>query len=64
MATKTASKAEVFSLRTPYLSAGRITSLVAETDNLWIHTKINAEGGENALHKHTEEDHAFIVLEG
>ena len=64
MATKTASKAEVFSLRTPYLSAGRITSLVAETANLWIHTKINAEGGENALHKHTEEDHAFIVLEG
>ncbi len=57
-------KAEVFSLKTPYLSKGRITSLVAETENLWIHAKINAEGGENALHAHTDEDHAFIVLEG
>jgi mannose-6-phosphate isomerase-like protein (cupin superfamily) len=57
-------KAEIFSLKTPYLSKGRITSLVAETENLWIHAKINAEGGENALHMHTGEDHAFIVLEG
>ncbi|MGH7771387.1 MAG: cupin domain-containing protein [Candidatus Binatia bacterium] len=62
--TQTKPKAEVFSLKTPYLSKGRITSLVAETDGLWIHTKINAEGGENALHMHTQEDHAFIVLEG
>ncbi len=57
-------RAEVFSLKTPYLSKGRITSLVAETENLWVHAKINAEGGENALHAHTDEDHAFIVLEG
>src|SRR6059036_3515582 len=62
--TKTKPKAEVFSLKTPYLSQGRVTSLVAETDGLWIHTKVNAEGGENALHMHTDEDHAFIVLEG
>ncbi len=62
--TKTKSKAEVFSLKTPYLSQGRITTLVTETDNLWIHTKMNAEGGENGLHTHTAEDHAFIVLEG
>ena len=57
-------KAEIFSLNTPYLSAGRITSLVAKTENLWIHTKVNAAGGENALHAHTDEDHAFVVLEG
>ena len=62
--TQTKPKAQVFSLKIPYLSKGRITSLVAETDSLWIHTKINAEGGENALHTHTDEDHAFIVLEG
>lgn len=61
---ETTPNAQVFSLKTPYLSAGRITKLVAETDLLWLHTKINAEGGENALHTHTEEDHAFIVLEG
>jgi mannose-6-phosphate isomerase-like protein (cupin superfamily) len=61
---QTKPRAEVFSLKTPYLSAGRITSLVAETDNLWIHTKVNAEGGENAVHTHLDEDHAFVVLEG
>jgi mannose-6-phosphate isomerase-like protein (cupin superfamily) len=31
---------------------------------MWIHTKVNAEGGENEIHKHLGEDHAFIVLEG
>jgi Cupin domain len=31
---------------------------------MWIHTKINAEGGENEIHSHLDEDHSFIVLEG
>ena len=31
---------------------------------MWIHTKINYEGGENEIHTHLDEDHAFIVLEG
>ena len=57
-------KSYKFSLKTPYLEKGRITNLVAETENLWIHTKINAEGGENAIHAHLDEDHSFIVLEG
>jgi len=59
-----APKAEKFSLKTPYMKQGRVTQLVAETTNLWIHTKINAEGGENEIHQHLDEDHAFIVLEG
>jgi len=53
-----------FSLRTPYMKQGRITQLVAETENMWIHTKINYEGGENEIHTHLDEDHSFIVLEG
>jgi mannose-6-phosphate isomerase-like protein (cupin superfamily) len=57
-------RAQVFSLRTPYMQQGRVTQLVAETPNMWIHTKVNAEGGENEIHKHLDEDHAFIVLEG
>jgi mannose-6-phosphate isomerase-like protein (cupin superfamily) len=57
-------KTQLFSLKTPYMKQGRVTQLVAETPNLWIHTKINAEGGENEIHKHLNEDHAFIVLEG
>lgn len=64
MQPETRPKSEVFSLKTPYLSSGRITNLVSKADSLWIHTKINAEGGENGLHCHTQEDHAFIVLEG
>src|SRR5918994_1698451 len=55
---------KLFSLRTPYMKQGRITQLVAETDNMWIHTKINYEGGENEIHYHLDEDHSFIVLEG
>src|SRR4030095_15653257 len=57
-------KTQKFSLRTPYMKQGRVTQLVAETPNLWIHTKINAEGGENEIHQHLDEDHSFIVLEG
>ncbi|MGE5820358.1 MAG: cupin domain-containing protein [Deltaproteobacteria bacterium] len=56
--------AQLFSLRTPYMKQGRTTQLVAETANMWIHTKINAEGGENEIHTHLDEDHSFIVLEG
>ena len=36
-------KSQKFSLRTPYMKQGRITQLVAETENMWIHTKINYE---------------------
>src|SRR5262249_18803771 len=57
-------KAYTFSLKTPYMKQGRVTQLVAETENVWIHTKINAEGGENEIHTHLNEDHSFIVLEG
>ncbi len=57
-------KTQLFSLKTPYMKQGRVTQLVAETANMWIHTKVNAEGGENEIHKHLDEDHAFIVLEG
>jgi mannose-6-phosphate isomerase-like protein (cupin superfamily) len=57
-------KAYTFSLKTPYMKQGRVTQLVAETENMWIHTKINAEGGENEIHTHLDEDHSFIVLEG
>ena len=57
-------KSQKFSLKTPYMKQGRVTQLVAETPNMWIHTKVNAEGGENEIHQHLDEDHSFIVLEG
>ena len=62
--TKTTPQASVFNLESPYLSLGRINIPLAETEDLWLSLKVNAEGGENALHSHAKEDHAFIVLEG
>jgi mannose-6-phosphate isomerase-like protein (cupin superfamily) len=59
-----APKAQLFSLKTPYMQQGRVTQTVAKTDNMWIAVKINAEGGENEIHTHLNQDHAFIVLEG
>ncbi len=61
---KEAPKAQLFSLKTPYMKQGRVTQTVAKTENMWIATKINAEGGENEIHTHLNQDHAFIVLEG
>ena len=57
-------KAKFFSLKTPYMVQGRMTPVVASTANLTLQVKVNAEGGENAVHAHLDEDHAFIVLEG
>jgi mannose-6-phosphate isomerase-like protein (cupin superfamily) len=62
--TKTAPHAQVFSLRTPLLSAGRSNLEVAATDLLKLRVKVYAEGGENGLHTHLDEDHAFVVLQG
>src|SRR5688572_23928243 len=59
-----APKAQLFSLKTPYMQQGRVSPLVAKTDNLIIHMKVNAEGGENEVHTHLNQDHAFVVLEG
>jgi len=57
-------QAQYFSLRTPLLSEGRTTTLVAQADLMTVMIKVYAEGGENALHAHTHEDHCFIVLDG
>lgn len=61
---KTAPKAQVFSLKTPLLSEGRSNLEVAATDLLKLRVKVYAEGGENGLHTHLDEDHAFVVLQG
>jgi mannose-6-phosphate isomerase-like protein (cupin superfamily) len=43
---------------------GRGSALLAATDRMWLNLKAYAEGGENTLHAHTNEDHTFIVLQG
>jgi mannose-6-phosphate isomerase-like protein (cupin superfamily) len=64
MVTTTKSGSQVFDLRTPYLEQGRTTDVRANTDLLTVTVKVYAEGGENAMHCHPYEDHAFIVVEG
>ena len=64
MATQAPPQAQVFSLRTPLLSEGRSNLEVAATDLLKLRVKVYAEGGENGLHTHHDEDHAFVVLQG
>jgi mannose-6-phosphate isomerase-like protein (cupin superfamily) len=58
-------EAVLFSMRnTPLLDQGTTYDPLATAENLWVSLKIYASGGENALHAHGGEDHAFIVLQG
>jgi hypothetical protein len=57
-------KPQIFSLRTPMVSAGTIENVVAETDLMKVSVKIYAEGGENIFHWHLKEDHFFVILDG
>lgn len=62
--TKTTPETYTFAMKSNYLSEGRINIDLAKEDVLWLSLKVNAEGGENAIHAHMQEEHAFIVLEG
>jgi mannose-6-phosphate isomerase-like protein (cupin superfamily) len=54
-----------FSMRNlPLLKQGTSYEPLATAENLWLAVKVYASGGENALHAHDGEDHAFIVLQG
>ncbi len=59
------SEAVVFSMRDlPLLEQGTTYEPLATAENLWLAVKVYASGGENALHAHGGEDHAFIILQG
>lgn len=54
-----------FSMRgLPLLAQGTANYPQATVENLWVSVKVYASGGENALHAHMVEDHAFVVLQG
>jgi mannose-6-phosphate isomerase-like protein (cupin superfamily) len=54
-----------FSIRdTPLLKSGSTMKLVTRAPGLWMHLKVYADGGENGLHTHPNEDHMFFVLQG
>lgn len=54
----------VFKLRSRLPMQGRADMIAAATPSLSIVLKAYASGGENTLHAHHNEDHAFIVLQG
>ncbi len=60
----TAVKATHFKVRTPLLKEGRLDTVLGEADLMQVRIKCYAEGGENALHRHLEQDHTFVVLQG
>ena len=39
-------------------------TVMAETDMMQVRVKVYAQGGENALHTHLDQDHTFVVLQG
>ncbi len=56
---------ERFKMRIELLDKGSKTNLLAETDNLRIQIRCySAQGGENAMHTHHNQDHSFVVLQG
>lgn len=57
--------AVLFSMRNlPLLEQGTTYDPLATAENLWVNIKVYASGGENALHAHGGEDHAFVILQG
>jgi mannose-6-phosphate isomerase-like protein (cupin superfamily) len=62
--TQTTPQTYTFSMKSNYLSTGRVNIDLAKEDVLWLSLKVNAEGGENAIHAHAQEEHAFIVMDG
>jgi mannose-6-phosphate isomerase-like protein (cupin superfamily) len=63
-ATAATPEPQIFDLRIPLLKKGRSHKVVARTDIMNVAMKCYAEGGENALHAHPEEDHVFVILDG
>lgn len=57
-------EAQTFELKTPFLKQGNTHTVVAKTELMGIALKYYNEGGENVLHTHPSEDHAFLILDG
>ena len=53
-----------YTLKTFELSEGRSSYTLAQSDLFRLSMKVYAEGGENMMHAHAYEDHAFTILKG
>ena len=59
-----ATRPQLFKMFSKLPKKGRAEALLTSTDRMWIALKTYAEGGENHLHNHSNEDHSFIILQG
>ncbi len=57
-------KVQTYSMKVPLLTSGRTNEVLARTATTEVRAKVYAEGGENGLHTHLDEDHTFFVLDG
>ena len=62
--TKESPAATTFKLEAALLDQGRTMDLLARTNVLAAHIKVYAEGGENTIHAHSQEEHLFVILGG
>jgi mannose-6-phosphate isomerase-like protein (cupin superfamily) len=51
-------------MRVPLLEIGMQDTAVYQSDTMWAHLKVYASGGENDMHAHPTEEHAFFILDG
>ena len=61
---KATAKVQAYSMKVPLLTSGRTNQVLARTDTVEVRAKVYAEGGENAMHTHLDEDHTFFILDG
>lgn len=60
-----AKKPSVFTMECPIPEQGNDREYLAHTDKCWLFLVSNSPNdGENKVHAHTNEDHAFVVLQG
>ena len=57
-------QAQFFDLKTPYLDQGRSRKNASATEVMTVVGMVYAEGGENAMHHHENEDHVFLIMQG
>ena len=53
-----------FDMKTPYLDQGRSRKNAAASEVMTVVGMVYAEGGENAMHHHENEDHVFLIMQG
>lgn len=55
---------QFFKLTARLPEKGNTDTILAATKHSWVVIKTYAEGGENSLHAHPNDEHTFVVLQG